>query len=121
MDNPFDPVTHNRAAWDQLVAAGNEWTRPVSPELVAQARSGDRSIVLIGHQPVDPSWFPPTLTGVDVLCLAGGGGQQGPVLAAAGARVTAFDNSPAAATVGASRAGLIHLPARGSRAKGSRC
>jgi SAM-dependent methyltransferase len=29
-----------------------------------------------------------------VLCLASGGGQQGPVLAAAGANVTAFDNSP---------------------------
>jgi SAM-dependent methyltransferase len=28
------------------------------------------------------------------LCLACGGGQQGPVLAAAGARVTVFDNSP---------------------------
>ena len=30
-----------------------------------------------------------------MLCLASGGGQQGPVLAAAGAEVTVFDNSPA--------------------------
>jgi SAM-dependent methyltransferase len=30
-----------------------------------------------------------------VLCLASGGGQQGPILAATGARVTVFDNSPA--------------------------
>jgi ubiquinone/menaquinone biosynthesis C-methylase UbiE len=30
-----------------------------------------------------------------VLCLASGGGQQGPVLAALGANVTVFDNSPA--------------------------
>ena len=29
-----------------------------------------------------------------MLCLASGGGQQGPVLAAAGARVTVFDNAP---------------------------
>src|SRR5690606_22018192 len=35
------------------------------------------------------------LEGADVLCLASGGGQQGPILAAAGARVTVFDNSPA--------------------------
>jgi SAM-dependent methyltransferase len=35
------------------------------------------------------------LSGLDVLCLAGGGGQQGPILSAAGARVTVFDNSPA--------------------------
>jgi len=94
MDIPFDPVTHNRAAWDRLVAEDNEWTRPVSSEAVDRARAGDWSIVLIGYQPVDTSWFPPTLVGVDVLCLAGGGGQQGPILAAAGATVTVFDNSP---------------------------
>ena len=29
-----------------------------------------------------------------MLCLASGGGQQGPLLAAAGAKVTVFDNSP---------------------------
>jgi SAM-dependent methyltransferase len=29
-----------------------------------------------------------------VLCLASGGGQQGPILAAAGANVAVFDNSP---------------------------
>lgn len=51
-------------------------------------------MVLIGYEPVDPSWIPTDLTGRDVLCLASGGGQQGPVLAAAGARVTVFDNSP---------------------------
>jgi ubiquinone/menaquinone biosynthesis C-methylase UbiE len=33
-----------------------------------------------------------------VLCLASGGGQQGPVLAAAGANVTVFDNAPAQLT-----------------------
>ena len=31
---------------------------------------------------------------MEVLCLASGGGQQAPILAAAGARVTVFDNSP---------------------------
>ena len=30
-----------------------------------------------------------------MLCLASGGGQQGPILTAAGANVTVFDNSPA--------------------------
>ncbi|MFC0527619.1 class I SAM-dependent methyltransferase [Phytohabitans kaempferiae] len=89
-----DPVVHNRAAWDLQVEKGNEWSRPVSPETVARARAGDWSIVLIGYEPVDRSWFPADLAGVDVLCLASGGGQQGPTLAAAGARVTVFDNSP---------------------------
>jgi SAM-dependent methyltransferase len=91
----IDPVAHNRLAWDEYVAQGNEWSRPVTAEQVERARGGDWSVVLIGYEPVDRSWFPADLTGVDVLCLASGGGQQGPILAAAGARVTVFDNSPA--------------------------
>ena len=93
-DVVIDPGAHNRAAWDRLVQEGNEWSRPVSAEDVERARMGDWSIVLIGREPVDRSWLPTDLTGKDVLCLASGGGQQGPILAAAGARVTVFDNSP---------------------------
>jgi SAM-dependent methyltransferase len=91
----FDPVAHNRAAWDREVAGGNEWTRPVGPEVIARARAGDWSVVLIGYEPAPRDWFPAELAGAAVLCLASGGGQQGPVLAAAGADVTVFDNSPA--------------------------
>jgi SAM-dependent methyltransferase len=90
----MDPVAYNRWAWDRQVEKGNPWTRPVSPEVIAKARAGEWSVVLIGHQPVDRSWFPSDLTGCEVLCLASGGGQQGPIFAAAGARVTVFDNSP---------------------------
>jgi SAM-dependent methyltransferase len=90
----MDPVAHNREAWDREVESGNEWTMPVSPEVIAKARAGDWSVVLIGYQPTPRDWFPADLTGVDILCLASGGGQQGPVLAAAGATVTVFDNSP---------------------------
>ncbi len=50
--------------------------------------------MLIGYEPVPRDWFPAELAGAAVLCLASGGGQQGPVLAAAGAAVTVFDNSP---------------------------
>ena len=94
MADDFDPVAHNRAAWDREVEADNEWTRPVGPEVIARAREGDWSVVLIGYEPVPRDWFPADLAGVAVLGLASGGGQQGPVLAAAGARVTVFDNSP---------------------------
>ena len=94
MTEKFDPVEHNRAAWDREVAGGNEWTVPVGPEVIARARAGDWSVVLIGHEPVPRDWFPLELAGAAVLCLASGGGQQGPVLAAAGATVTVFDNSP---------------------------
>jgi SAM-dependent methyltransferase len=89
-----DPVAHNRAAWDRLVELDNEWTRPVSPDVIIRARAGDWSVVLIGYEPTPREWLPADLRGVDMLCLAAGGGQQGPVLAAAGATVTVFDNSP---------------------------
>jgi SAM-dependent methyltransferase len=66
----------------------------VDAEVIAKARQGEFSILLTENIPVPRRWFPP-LQEADVLCLASGGGQQGPILAAAGARVTVFDNSPA--------------------------
>jgi len=85
---------HNRSAWDREVETGNEWTLPVGSDVIAAARQDTWSVVLIGYDPVPRDWFPDRLAGADVLCLASGGGQQGPVLAAAGARVTVLDNSP---------------------------
>lgn len=84
----------NREAWNRLVDAGDRWTIPVSAEEIAKARLGDWSILLTPTRPVPRSWFPAELTGVSILCLASGGGQQGPLLAAAGATVTVLDNSP---------------------------
>jgi SAM-dependent methyltransferase len=89
----MDVREYNRRAWDREVERGNRWTVPVGPEVIAAARRGEWSIVLTPTKPVPRGWFP-LVAGLDVLCLASGGGQQGPVLAAAGARVTVFDNSP---------------------------
>lgn len=94
MSTPQDILLYNRRTWDRQVERGNPWTLPVSSEVVAHARNGDWSIVLTPTKPVPSDWFPP-LVGLDVLCLASGGGQQGPILAPAGAKVTVFDNSPA--------------------------
>src|SRR5262249_22910863 len=90
----MDIVAYNRRAWDRQVEKGNRWTIPVGPEAIAAARRGEWEIVLTPTKPVPRAWFPP-LSGLPVLCLASGGGQQGPILAAAGANVTVFDNSPA--------------------------
>jgi len=90
----MDIRAYNRKAWDNYVDGGeSEWTKPVSPEIIAHARQGNFSIFLTEQKPVPHEWFP-ALYGLDTLCLACGGGQQGPVLAAAGANVTVFDNSP---------------------------
>lgn len=84
---------YNRFAWDKAVEDGSEWTIPVSAEQTAAARQGAWQIVLTPTKAVPRAWFPP-LEGAAVLGLASGGGQQGPILAAAGAQVTVFDASP---------------------------
>src|ERR1700676_3256530 len=89
----MDILSYNRHAWDRQVEKGNRWTVPVTPDVIAAARRGDWQVVLTPTRPVPARWFP-ELVGLDVLCLASGGGQQAPVLAAAGARVTVLDNSP---------------------------
>jgi len=91
-NDPLDIVKHNREAWDGLVRTGNRWTQPVTTEQIQAARNGDWHVVLTPQKPVPREWFG-DLKGARVLCLAGGGGQQGPILAAAGAKVTIFDNS----------------------------
>lgn len=65
-----DPVQHNREAWDRRVEQGDEWTLPVPSEVIARARTGDWSVVLIGYEPVPRDWFPDPFVGVDVLALA---------------------------------------------------
>jgi SAM-dependent methyltransferase len=84
---------YNRMAWDREVERGNEWTVPVNSETIAAARQGQWEIFLTPSKPVPKEWFP-DLEGLDVLCLASGGGQQAPILAAAGANVIVLDNSP---------------------------
>ena len=89
----MDVRSHNRMAWNQSVDEGNRWTQPVSTDAVNEARSGKFEIVLTPTKPVPAEWFP-ELNGIPTLCLASAGGQQAPLLAAAGANVTVFDNSP---------------------------
>ncbi len=90
----MDVRSYNREAWDAQVRGGNKWTLPVTPETVAAARRGELDLVLTPTRPVPRDWFPP-LAGLKVLGLAASGGQQAPLLAAAGATVTVIDNSPA--------------------------
>jgi SAM-dependent methyltransferase len=90
----MDIRSFNREAWDKQVETGeNPWTKPVSPEVIAAALRGEFVVLLTEQKPVPDPWIPP-LKGLDVLCLACGGGQQGPIFAAAGANVTVLDNSP---------------------------
>jgi SAM-dependent methyltransferase len=94
-DPADDIVAYNKAAWNEQVRQKNRWTVPVTPADIERARNDDWSIILTPEKPVPRDWFPDFRgDNVDVLCLAGAGGQQAPILAAAGANVTVFDNSP---------------------------
>lgn len=89
----MDVRAYNRDAWNRAVEQGDRWTLPVSREVIAAARQGEWEIVLTPTKPVPRAWFP-DLKGIDLLGLASAGGQQMPILAAAGAAVTVIDNSP---------------------------
>lgn len=93
MTRQIDILAYNRFAWDRNVAKNNPWTIPVSPETIQSARNGQWQIYLTPTKPVPPDWFA-DLEGSQILCLASGGGQQAPILAATGAIVTVLDNSP---------------------------
>ena len=87
-------AAHNRKAWDGYVKKGNQWTIPVSDEEIEKAKKGEWEIVLTPTKPIPQKWFG-NVENKKILCLASGGGQQVPMLAAAGAIVTSFDNSAA--------------------------
>jgi len=88
----IDVLQHNQQSWDQQSRRGSAWCTPVDADTIARARAGDWSVILTPTKPVPREWFG-EIAGKDVLCLASGGGQQAPTLAAAGARVTSFDLS----------------------------
>src|ERR687894_2233957 len=83
---------HNGQAWDREVERGNRWTVPIGPEVIEATRRGEWEIWLTDHKPVPKTWFP-EVRGADLLCLASGGEQQAPILAA-GSNVTVLNNSP---------------------------
>ena len=67
------------------------WSQPVSSEVIDSAKQGKWDIH-ITKQPL-PKAGSSDIQGKNILCLASGGGQQAPILAAAGANVTVYDLS----------------------------
>jgi len=75
---------YNRSRWNELVEAGIEWSRP----LLSLTAEASRALV-------DEAGFLGDLTGKQVLCLGGGGGQQSAAFGILGAKVTVLDLSEA--------------------------
>lgn len=89
----MDTTQQNSSAWDKKVEEGSRYTKSVSSEIIERSRNGEWEITVTTERSVPRSWFPQSLKGLKILCLASGGGQQAPVLAAAGADVTVTDLS----------------------------
>jgi len=83
-------MRRNATAWDRLAAANEPLTRPA----VDAAFADPRAWLGTGGPPGRP-WLPKSLVGLEILCLAAGGGKHGPLYAAAGGRVTVVDISAA--------------------------
>jgi SAM-dependent methyltransferase len=84
-------VSYNSRMWDAWSEDHNTWSIPLTPGQFQQAKNGPIEFVLTPTKNVPLSWFEGV--GKDVLGLASGGGQQGPVMAAHGYHVTILDNS----------------------------
>ncbi|WP_047985555.1 class I SAM-dependent methyltransferase [Ornithinibacillus californiensis] len=89
----MDTTKQNSDAWDKKVEEGSRYTQAVSSDTIAKSKSGDWKITVTTEKSVPRNWFPKSIEGLKVLCLASGGGQQAPVIAAAGADVTVTDIS----------------------------
>lgn len=75
--------SNNRQAWNQLADSGSLFARVATDEECQNPLK-----VLDGR-----GWLPPSVAGLDVLCLASGGGWQSILYAVAGANVTVVDIS----------------------------
>lgn len=87
--NVYERVERNI---DRLAAHDVNWSRPASEEQLRCARAGNPALPLGADDVIPPEWLG-NMTGKRVLCLAGAGGLQGPILACAGAEVTVLDLS----------------------------
>lgn len=88
MKNIFEQVEKNI---DTLVANGVNWTACASKEQLQAARDGKLKLQFFDRE-VPTEWLR-DIIGKKVLCLAGAGGLQAPLLACAGAEVTVIDIS----------------------------
>ncbi|MEQ5317902.1 class I SAM-dependent methyltransferase [Providencia vermicola] len=86
-----DFLTVNQKAWDKQAESQQAWSTPVDSQTIHDAKQGHWQVHLT-PTPVSKDWLG-DIKGKKILCLASGGGQQAPVLAAAGAQVTVFDFS----------------------------
>ncbi|MCA9213994.1 MAG: class I SAM-dependent methyltransferase [Planctomycetales bacterium] len=85
MSSSRNVIEHNRKAWDELARRKQRFTQAAKDEEFANPLA-----ILDGS-----GWLGKNIAGKRLLCLAAGGGRQGPLYAATGAIVTVVDVSAA--------------------------
>lgn len=88
MKNIYKQVEENI---DNLVTKNVDWAACASKEQLQAARTGNLKLQFFGRD-IPEEWIK-DVNGKKVLCLAGAGGLQAPLLASAGAKVTVLDIS----------------------------
>lgn len=94
--------TRNRAVWDHLAESGSRFAKVATDD-----ECRDPLGTLDGR-----GWLPESVRGLDVLCLASGGGWQSILYATAGAKVTVADISPSMLALDAREAARRKLSIR---------
>ena len=89
MENIFNKVEINM---DNLVDNNVWWSDCATAEQMEQAKNGKLELTLGISKPVPEEWIA-NISDKKVLCLAGAGGLQAPLMACAGAKVTVIDIS----------------------------
>ena len=89
MKNVFKQVEENI---DRLADADVNWSQPATSEQLQSAREGKVALPFGPDSTIPTEWLG-DLRGKKVLCLAGAGGLQAPMLACVGAEVTVLDLS----------------------------
>ena len=89
----MDYLKVNQKMWNQYSKNGGPWSRRYPKERMEKAKSGVVELGMSSGKLIPKDWLPKNWRGLDVLGLAAGGGQQMPLIAAAGACVISFDFS----------------------------
>lgn len=95
-------LRQNRAAWNRLAETGSQFAKVASDE---ECRAPLATLDTRG-------WLPASVRGLDVLCLASGGGWQSILYATAGATVTVVDLSGSMLKLDEREATRRHLTVR---------
>lgn len=89
----MDYLKANKKMWNKFSRNRGPWSRRYPKEQMEKAKSGVVELRMTSGKLIPKDWLPKNWKGLDVLGLAAGGGQQMPLIAAAGAHVISFDFS----------------------------